>query len=259
MSENQIALVTGASRGIGLAISRSLAEAGFIVAMCGRDKATIEAAARTLSNEGLPAHGYACDVGSSSEVARLQDLIATELGAISILINNAGIAPSAKLEATTDEMWRETMSVNLDAAFFLSRAVVPGMKKNGGGDIINIASTAALMGFRYNSAYTASKHGLLGLTRALAIELESVNIMVNAICPGFVRTKIVEESVSNIVNRTGMTSADATEVLAKMNREGRLIEPEEIAQTVVHLVTSNDRLTGHAFHADGTLIPENNL
>jgi NAD(P)-dependent dehydrogenase (short-subunit alcohol dehydrogenase family) len=164
-------------------------------------------------------------------------MIKSDVGTIDILVNNAGIAESAKLEDTTDEFWQKTFAVNVDAPFFLARAIVPDMKKNNKGTIVNIASTAALEGFNYTSAYTASKHALLGLARALSVELRKSNITVHTICPGFVRTDILTKGIKNITDRTGKTSEEAEAQLSKMNISGKIIEPEEVAAIVLDIVS----------------------
>lgn len=248
--EKQIALVTGAGRGIGRAIAESLAANGYAVVIVARTTTEINELKRELAARGHTANAFACDVSSSLDVDLLHTKIEKEVGEVSVLVNNAGVAPSEKLENTTDELWHHTIAVNLTGPFYLSRAFVPGMKKLGGGHIINIASTAAHEGFAYTSAYTASKHGLLGLTRALAVELKRANIQVNAICPGFVRTQIVETSIRNIAERTRKSHQESEAELAKLNKEGRLIEPEEVAERVLALI--GDRtITGQAIDIHG--------
>ena len=249
----KIALITGAGRGIGKAIAQKLAREGHTVVLVARTKSEINEVRKELTTDGYIAHAYACDVTSSLDVDLLEQRITKEIGPIAILINNAGVAPSEKLENTDDDLWHRTIATNLTGPFYLSRAVVPSMKKNGGGVIINIASTAALEGFAYTAAYTASKHGVLGLTRALAKELERSKITVNAICPGFVRTSIVEASVQNITAKTGKSAEEAEADLAKFNKEGRLIEPHEIAETVAEMVRSA-KYTGKAVDAHGLLL-----
>jgi NAD(P)-dependent dehydrogenase (short-subunit alcohol dehydrogenase family) len=249
----KIALITGAGRGIGKAIALKLAHDGHIVVLVARTTSEINEVKKELIAAGCIAHAYACNVTSSLDVDLLEQRVTKEVGPISILINNAGVAPSEKLENTDDELWYRTIATNLSGPFYLCRAIVPSMKKNGGGSIINIASTAALEGFAYTAAYTASKHGVLGLTRALAKELERNSISVNAICPGFVRTSIVEASVQNITAKTGKSAEEAEADLAKFNKEGRLIEPYEIANTVAEMLRTTT-YSGKAVDAHGVLI-----
>jgi NAD(P)-dependent dehydrogenase (short-subunit alcohol dehydrogenase family) len=252
--KEDIVLITGAGRGIGKAIAELFAEQGYSVALVSRTLIEVETVATTIINNGGTARAFVCDVGSSQQVERLISEVNQALGTISILINNAGVAPSTKLEATTNELWEKTIATNVSGAFFLSRAVLPGMRSLGRGQILSIASTAALQGYAYTAAYTASKHALLGLTRALAAELQKQKIAVNALCPGFVRTNIVRESVKNIIARTGKSSEEAEQELAKLNETGKLIEPEEVALLALQVVEWPHFLTGKAILMDGTLI-----
>lgn len=252
-SEAPVALITGAGRGIGKAIAKKLAEDGYTVVLIARTTTEINDVKKELAAEGREAFAYACDVTSSLDVDLLEQKIVKDAGVVSVLINNAGVAPSEKLENTTDDLWHKTIATNLTGPFYLSRAFTPGMKKLGKGQIVNIASTAAMEGFAYTAAYTASKHGVLGLTRALARELERNNIKVNAVCPGFVRTSIVHESIRNITIKTGKSSEEAEQDLAKFNKEGRLIEPEEIAETVSTMLRTAS-YTGKAVDTHGVLL-----
>jgi NAD(P)-dependent dehydrogenase (short-subunit alcohol dehydrogenase family) len=252
-TQGPLALVTGAGRGIGRAIALELASAGYTVVLTARTKTEIGEVRKEIEATGGQAFAYACDVTSSLDVELLEQRVAKEAGTVTLLVNNAGVAPSEKLENTGDDLWHQAIATNLSGPFYLTRAFVPGMKKLGGGQIITIASTAALEGFAYTAAYTASKHGVLGLTRALAKELERSGIKINAVCPGFVRTSIVERSIENITAKTGKSAADAEQDLAKFNKEGRLIEPEEIARTVAEMARSGD-YTGKAVDAHGVFL-----
>jgi NAD(P)-dependent dehydrogenase (short-subunit alcohol dehydrogenase family) len=213
----------------------------------------LEEIVAAIRSSGGKAHGFVCDITRSQEVESLREKV-SRLGRVTLLVNNAGVAPSAKLEATTDEMWDQTISVNLTATFYMSRAFVPAMRLVEGSRIINIASTAAFEGFAYTAAYTASKHGILGLTRALAKELERSGIRVNAVCPGFVRTKIVEESVERLMGVAGKSQVEAEQQLASMNKEGRILEPGEIAETVYRLTQENSIPSGKAIDSHGMLL-----
>jgi NAD(P)-dependent dehydrogenase (short-subunit alcohol dehydrogenase family) len=247
-----LALITGAGRGIGRAIALRLAQANIPVILVARSSEEITILRNEIVKSGGKAWACPCDVTQSGEVEALRNDIATEVGTVNILINNAGIAPSAKLEVTTDEMWRETFAVNVDGAFHAIRAFAPAMKADGG-HVIAIASTAAMQGYRFTAAYTASKHALLGLMRALTEEMRASNVKFSTICPGFTRTKIVEENIGNLVAR-GKTPEEAEAAYASMNREKRLIEPEEIADTVYQIITASNLTSGLAYHADGTVI-----
>jgi len=230
-------LITGAGRGIGRAIALALASKGHTTILTARTMTELETVKQEIESKNGKAFIYSCDITSNDALTSLLDSVKNDVGNIDVLINNAGIGESAKLEDTTDEFWQKTFAINVDAPFFLARAVVPQMKKSGKGTIINIASTAALEGFNYTSAYTASKHALLGLSRALAVELRKSNISVHTICPGFVRTDILTKSVENITKRTGRSSTDAEVELGKMNASGKIIEPEEVANIVLDVIS----------------------
>ncbi len=227
-----IVLITGAGRGIGRAIAIAFAGTGIHTVLVARSEDEIKSVEQEIISSGGNATAIACDITASKSVESLFEKT-SELGKVSLLINNAGIAPSAKIEDTTDEMWQKTFAINVDAPFNLIRTYVPDMKSNGEGHIINIASTAALEGFAYTSAYTASKHALLGLSRAVAKELSRSNIKVSTICPGFVRTNILETSISNIISKTGKLREQAESDLGSMNKTGKIIEPEEVAKAVL--------------------------
>jgi NAD(P)-dependent dehydrogenase (short-subunit alcohol dehydrogenase family) len=231
-----------------------LAAGGFNVALLARTQTELSEVAEAIRSRGNRASVFTCDVSDPRSVASMQGEVLAQLGTPSIVVNNAGVAPSAKLEDTSDELWQQTIAVNLSGAFYISRAFVPEMKARGDGHIVMIASTAAMEGFAYTSAYTASKHGLLGLTRALAKELEKSGIKVNAVCPGFVRTRIVEESVDRLVNVAGQSPEQAEAKFAAMNKEGRLLEPAEIAETVWRLTKESSVPTGKAIDAHGMLL-----
>ena len=174
------------------------------------------------------------------------------LGGADILVNNAGNAGSHKFLNHPDELWHRMLSVNLTSVYYVSKAFVPTLVNQRRGRIINIASIASRVGGQYIAAYTAAKHGVLGLTRALAVELLPYEITVNAICPGYVNTPMTDASISNIVARTGMAEAQAREVLEKTSPQRRLIEPEEVAGIAVFLAQESSKgITGQAINIDG--------
>jgi NAD(P)-dependent dehydrogenase (short-subunit alcohol dehydrogenase family) len=235
------ALVTGAGRGIGRAIALALASEGYLLVLVSRTVAELENVKKEISAKGGKAFVFGCDISHADEVAKLGENVKRTIGDIDLLINNAGIAPSAKLEDTTDELWANTFAVNVSGAFYLARTFVPAMKEKKSGKIVTIASTAALEGFNYTSAYTASKHAVLGLSRALGAELKRFGIGVFAICPGFVRTAILDASIENIVKRTAKTASEAESELAKLNRDGKIIAPEDVAGIVLRIARGEEK------------------
>lgn len=248
----KVALVTGGGRGIGRAIAVALAEAGADLAVVARSADEIAETASLVEGLGRKALALPLNVGDSVAVERAVSEVQEALGPISVLVNNAGVAPSLKFQETTDDLWARTMQVNMSGAFFFCRNVLPGMLAQGWGRIINIASTAAKVGYMYNAAYVVSKHGMLGLTRALALEVAKRGITVNAVCPGFVETDIVKTAVANLVAKTGRSEEDARKTLAGMSPQGRLINPEEIASCVRYLASEAARgINGQGIVIDG--------
>jgi NAD(P)-dependent dehydrogenase (short-subunit alcohol dehydrogenase family) len=248
----QRAVVTGASRGIGRAISVALAQAGADVAVSARSRAELEQVADAIRARGRRALAITCDVTAPEDVARLAAGVVAELGGIDILVNNAGAAASHKFLDHPDELWHRLLDANLTSVYYVTKAFVPHMVSQCSGRIIMIASIASKTGARYIAAYTASKHGVLGLTRALAMELVPYNITVNAICPGYVDTPMTEANIANIAGRTKMTEAQARETLESMSPQRRLIAPEEVAALAVYLAQDISKgITGQAINVDG--------
>ncbi len=230
------AVVTGAGRGIGAAIVRELSARGARVSLLGRDQAALERTAAELHGERAV---HAADVTSLDSLQKAFGHFREKSGPITILVNNAGQARSAPLASGDDELWRSMLSVNLDGVYFGIRAALPDMLKAGKGRIVNIASTAGLIGYPYVTAYCAAKHAVIGLTRSLALELARKNITVNAVCPGYTDTDIVKEAVANIRAKTGRDEKEATAALTASNPQGRLVKPEEVADAVAWLCSSS--------------------
>lgn len=225
----QHAVVTGGSRGIGKAIAQALLEAGIQVTIMGRNPNTLNATAAEI--------GAICEVADITNPDAIQSAFAhiTARQPIDILVNNAGIAQSSAFHHMNLDHWQRMLDVNLTGTFLCIQAVIDGMREQGYGRIINIVSTAGLTGYAYVTAYCAAKHGVIGLTRALAIELAQKGITVNAICPGYTDTDMIVDAVKNITDKTGRTEAEAVAELVKHNPQGRLIQPEEIAASALWL------------------------
>lgn len=249
--QGQHALVTGGGRGIGAAISMALVQNGLKVTITGRDQTTLEQTAMRLGEVGQ-VHFETCDVTDPSSVSSAFKNASAILGPITILVNNAGQAQSQPFLKTSLDTWKNMLEVNLTGTFLCTQAALPGMLELGWGRIINISSTAGLTGYPYVSAYSAAKHGVIGLTRSLALELARKNITVNAVCPGYTETDIVHEAVQNIVAKTGRSETEARAELTKHNPQARLIHPNEIAETVLWLCNPrSSSITGQAIAIAG--------
>jgi NAD(P)-dependent dehydrogenase (short-subunit alcohol dehydrogenase family) len=225
-------LITGGARGIGAAIARRLAADGVRLTLTGRDLAALQAFAATLPGE---VQALACDVGDSAQVQAAFDAARKRFGPVRVLVNNAGQAATAPLHKTDEALWARMIAVNLTGTFLCTRAALPDMLAAGAGRIVNIASTAGQRGYAYCAAYAAAKHGVVGLTRSLALEVATQGITVNAVCPGFTDTDLVAHGVQRIVDKTGRTEADARAEFTRHNPQGRLVRPEEVADTVAWL------------------------
>ena len=246
------ALVTGAGSGIGAAIARALAGAGARVSLAGRRRAQLEAVAATLP-PGAAQVVAGFDVTDAQAISRGLDEARAQFGHISLLVNNAGEAPSARFDRTDAAMWSHTLNVNLSSVFLVTQAALSDLKSHGpGARIVNVASTAGLVGYAYVAAYCAAKHGVIGLTRALALELARSGVTVNAVCPGFTETPLIEKAVANIVAKTGRGDAEARAELAKSNPQGRLVSPVEVADAVLWLcLPSASSINGQAIAIAG--------
>lgn len=240
------AVVTGAGSGIGRATAERLAEAGCQVTLIGRHVGRLQ---ETADRIGDLAFAAPADVTDDDMLAAALEAGRDRFGPIDILVNNAGGAASAPFLKTTGDDLRAMLALNLEAPAEAARLVLPGMITRRWGRIVNVASTAALKGYAYVSAYVAAKHGLVGLTRALALEVASKGVTVNAVCPGFTDTDLVARSVASIVGKTGRSEDEARAALAASNPQGRLITPDEVAQTIVWLC--GDGASG----INGTAVP----
>jgi NAD(P)-dependent dehydrogenase (short-subunit alcohol dehydrogenase family) len=249
---DKTALVTGASRGIGRAIALAFADEGATLALCSRSMPALEKLAREVESRGRRAIAVELDVTDQGSIDAAKKRVAEKLGPIQILVNNAGIAKSVKVLDMDDEHWLSHIDINLTGAFRVTRAFLGELVEGGWGRIINLASTAGKVGFRYTAAYCASKHGLVGFTRALALETALSGVTVNAICPGYVATDMAVEAARNIAEKTGRSPEEATRWLKKQSPQNRLVEPEEVAAVAVMLASDAARgVNGQAINVDG--------
>ena len=245
------ALVTGGSRGIGAAVVEMLLAHGARVTSVSRTNASPPNRS-SGAESGDALHHVSADVTDPESVKKAFDSARGRFGEIAILVNNAGQAASAPFLKTDAALWRRMMAVNLDGTFHCTQAALAGMLAAGWGRIINIASTAGLTGYGYVTAYCAAKHGVVGLTRALAVEVATKGVTVNAVCPGFTDTDIVKEAVANIVAKTGRTAEQAQAELASRNPQKRLVRPDEVANTVAWLcLPGSEAITGQAIAVAG--------
>jgi NAD(P)-dependent dehydrogenase (short-subunit alcohol dehydrogenase family) len=243
------ALVTGGARGIGAAITSALLGHGARVTMLGRSS---EAGGEVAAGAQTDLVYLQADVAEPVKVTQAFAAARSRFGPVAILVNNAGQARSAPFMKTDSALWRSMMQVNLDGAFYCTQAALPEMLDTGWGRIINIASTAGLVGYSYVTAYCAAKHGVIGLTRALALEVATKGITVNAICPGFTETGMLKETLNAIVSKTGRTEAQARAELAARNPQKRMVQPEEVANAVLWLcLPGSEAVTGQAIAVAG--------
>ncbi|TFZ00857.1 SDR family oxidoreductase [Ramlibacter henchirensis] len=249
MLHGRHALVTGAARGIGAAIARTLAQEGAALTLLGRNERTLQELASSLPGR----HGIVvADVSDAGQVHAAFERARAERGPLHILVNNAGQAESAPFTRTGLDLWQRMLAVNLTGTFLCSQAALPDMLAAGRGRIVNIASTAAQKGYAYVSAYVAAKHGVLGLTRSLALEVARKGITVNAVCPGYTETDILRESVANVVAKTGRSEADARKEFASGNPQQRIVQPQEVADAVRWLCSDGAAaITGQAISVSG--------
>lgn len=240
-------LITGGGRGIGRAVALAFAREGARVGVAARTLPELEAVAREC---GGGAVAVPLDVTDEAACAAAVQRVERELGGLDVLVNNAGIAASHKFTELDTATWRRIMAVDLDGPYFMTRAAVPGMLARGAGAVIAIASISSKIGAPYISAYTAAKHGLLGLMRALSAEYAGRGLTFNCVCPGYVDTPMTESSIANIMARTGRSREDAIRPL--LTPQGRLVAPKDVAAVCVLLASDAGRgINGAAINVDG--------
>lgn len=242
------AVITGGGRGIGQSIAIEIARLGADVTLMSRDMTALEAHARKIRDLcAVRVEAISVDMSQPVSIRAAFETAAERMGAVSVLVNNAGIAHAAPLLRTSLDKWNELISVDLTAPFLCIQQVLKSMTAGGFGRIVNVSSTAGLTGYAYVAAYCAAKHGLIGLTRALAIEVAKSGVTINAVCPGYTDTDIVANTVSNIVGKTGRTPEQALTELLAHNPQGRLVKPEEVAEAVGWLcLPGSQSITGQS-------------
>ena len=231
------ALVTGGGRGIGRAVALDLGRAGAAVAVAARTRAEVDAVAAELRQGGVPASAVTMDVTDPASVRAAFAAARGSLGGIDILVSGAGIAVSALLARTSDETWRQVLETNLSGTFYCLREALPEMTARGWGRVVNVASIAGKTGSPYIAAYAASKHGVLGLTKCAALEVATSGVTVNAVCPGYVDTPMLDAGVARIVEKTGLSAEEARRRLADMSPQKRLYTVDEVSALVLFLCT----------------------
>lgn len=246
------AVVTGGGSGIGAATAQALVKAGARVTLMGRDAQRLAAQRETLSAHGEIAACISVDVCDESAVNKAFSEAAAIAGAVDVLVNNAGQAQAVPFAQTDIALWKRMLDVNLTGVFLCTRAVLPSMLERNHGRIINVASTAGQIGYAYVAAYCAAKHGVIGLTRALALEVATKGITVNAVCPGYTETELLQASLDQITAKTSRSEQEARDILVRHNPQRRFVAPDEVANAVLWLcMPGSESITGQSISVSG--------
>ena len=246
------AVVTGGSRGIGAAIARELAADGCELLICARGLEAAQNLAEDIRASGGSADAASCDVARPESVEKLAAQALERMGIVDILVNNAGIAPSAPIKALTLDEWERVFAINVTGTFLCTQAFLPGMRSAGWGRVVNVASVAGKVAMPYIAAYAASKHAVLGFTRAVATEVARDGVTVNALCPGYVDPPMTDSSVERIMAKTGISEEAAYDFMKSASPQARLMQPEEIAYLTLCLCDERAHgINGQAIVLDG--------
>ena len=249
--EGRHVVITGAAQGIGAAIAETLAHQGAVLTLAGRRQPVLETLAQRLQAVTRCAV-VVIDVSDAEAVAQGFAQARAALGPVSMLVNNAGQAESAPFGKTSPELWQRMLDVNLTGTFLCTQSALPDMLAARAGRIVNIASTAGQRGYAYVAAYVAAKHGVIGLTRALALEMAQKGITVNAVCPGYTETEILRQSINNVMAKTGRSEAEARAEFAQSNPQRRMVQPQEVADAVQWLCSdAAASITGQSISVSG--------
>ncbi len=238
-NDRPVALVTGATSGMGLRIAESLAHDGASVYICSRRDDAVAATVKMLQDDGLDVDGQTCDVTVPAQVTGLVQGVRDRFGTIDVLVNNAGRSGGGVTAQIENELWYDVIDTNLNSVFLMTKEVLNagGMLEQGSGRIINIASTGGKQGVMFGAPYSASKHGVVGFTKALGLELATTGITVNAVCPGFVETPLAEQVRGHYASMWGVSEAEVYSRITARVPIGRYVEPSEVAAMVQYLVT----------------------
>lgn len=249
---DKIALVTGGSGGLGCSLARAFARQGYRVVITARNGEKLQAAAKAIGDNAAPVLALPCDIRQKDQVNSLAKEVGARLGTVQVLINNAGIARAVSFLEMPDTLWDDTLRTNLTGAYYCCKVFLPGMTNSGWGRIINIASTTAKVSYSHVSAYASSKHGLLGLTRSLALETARLGVTVNAICPGYIDDERTRENARRMAEKTGKPIEEILALFAGSAPQNRLIQTDEVASLALMLASDKaGGITGQAINVDG--------